>query len=203
MCEPTTILAGVSLGTTLIGGVMEAQGQIAEGQAAAAQGRYNRTVLRNAAITARHNARRAGERGREQVTDIAERGRFLSGRQLTALAANGVVVDSGSGLDLQADMNRQIRRNIARSRQETVDRQAGFITEAADLEQRGVLAEITGSNAAAAANRRAQSTLINTGTTVASKWFGFAQEDVLNPGSIGDILTLGGPKPLALNDPGF
>ncbi len=193
MCEPTTILAGVSLGTTLIGGVMEAQGQIAEGQAADARGRYNRTILRNAAITARHNARRAGERGREQVTDIAERGRFLSGRQLTALAANGVVVDSGSGLDLQADMNRQIRRNIARTRQETVDRQAGFITEAADLEQRGVLAEIGGSNAAAAANRRAQSTLINTGTTVASKWYGFAQEDVLNPfGSSdpGDILTL-------------
>ena len=198
MCEPTTIIAGVGLATTLVGGVMEAQGQIAEGQAAAATGRYNRQVLRNAAITARHNARRAGERGREQVTDIAERGRFLSGRQLTALAANGVVVDSGSGLDLQADMNRQIRRNIARTRQETVDRQAGFITEAADLEQRGVLAEIGGSNAAAAANRRAQSTLINTGTTVASKWYGFSKEGVFDTGGgddIGDILILNNQDP--------
>ncbi len=198
MCEPTTIIAGIGLATTLIGGVMEAEGQRAEGEAAAARGRYNRTILQNAAITARHNARRAGERGREQVTDIAERGRCLSGRQRTALAANGVVVDSGSGLDLQADMNRQIRRNIARTRQETVDRQAGFITEAADLEQRGVLAEIGGSNAAAAANRRAQSTLINTGTTVASKWYGFAKEDVLNPfggDDIGDILILNNQDP--------
>ncbi len=190
MCEPTTVLAAVSLGTTLIGGVVEAQGQIAEGEALAARGRYNRTILRNAAITARHNARRAGEAGREQVTDIAERGRFLSGRQLTALAANGVVVDSGSGLDLQADMNRQIRRNISRKRQEIVDRQGGFITQAADLEQQGVLAEITGSNAAAAANRRAQSTLINTGTTVASKWFDFNREGVFDRDDPGDILTL-------------
>ena len=198
MCEVTTALAAVSLGTTLIGGVMEAQGQIAEGEALAARGRYNRTVLRNAAITARHNARRAGEVGREQVTDIAERGRFLSGRQLTALAANGVVVDSGSGLDLQADMNRQIRRNISRKRQETVDRQGGFITQAADLEQQGVLAEITGSNAAAAANRRAQSTLINTGTTVASKWFDFSKEGVFDLGGsddIGDILILNNQDP--------
>ena len=56
-----------------------------------------------------------------------------------------------------------------------------------------MLAEITGSNSAAAANRQAQATLVNTGTTVASKWYGFSKEDVLNPfGSSdpGDILTL-------------
>ena len=186
------ILAGISLGTSLIGGIAEANAQQAAGQAKDQLGQYNRQVLRNAAVTARHNARRAGERGREQVTDIAEKARFLSGRQLTALAANGVVVDSGSGIDLSRDLDRQARRNVARTRQATTDRQAGFVSQAADLEQRGFLAEVTGANAAAAANRQAQSTLVNTGTTVASKWFGFAKEGVFDTGAAdqGDILTL-------------
>ena len=192
MCEPMTIMAGISLGTSLIGGIAEANAQQAAGQAKDQLGQYNRQVMRNAAITARHNARRAGERGREQVTDIAEKGRFLSGRQLTALAANGVVVNSGSGLDMSRDLDRQTRRNIDRTRQATIDRQAGFIGQAADFEQRGFLAELTGANAAAAANRQAQATLVNTGTTVASKWFGFSQEGVFDFGGTdpGDILTL-------------
>ncbi len=192
MCEPTTIAAGVSIGMTVIGGLMSAQGSQAEGEAAAQRGRYNRQIAVNNAIVARHNARRAGEVGREQVADIAEKGRFLAGRQLTALAANGVVVDSGSGLDLSADLRRQTLRNIGRKRTEITERQAGFAAQAADLEQQGFLSEIEGSNAAAAANRKAQTTLVSTAGTVASQWFGFHKAGV--PGFLsedpGDILFI-------------
>lgn len=182
----------ISIGMSVVGGIMQAQGAIAEGEAAAQRGRYNRQIAINNAIIARHNARRAGEVGREQVTDIAEKGRFLSGRQLVALAANGVVVDSGSGLDLQADLRRQTLRNIGRKRTEITERQAGFISQAADFEQRGFLSEIEGSNAAAAANRQAATTLISTAGTVARQWFGFHQEGVPGFGDeVGDILFIG------------
>ena len=201
MCEPMTIMMGVSLAMTAVGGLQAANAQQAAGQAKDQLGQYNRQVMRNAAITARHNARRAGERGKEQVTDIVEKGRFLSGRQLTALAANGVVVDSGSGLDMSRDLDRQIRRNVARTRQATTDRQAGFINQAGGFEQKGFLAELTGANSAAAANRQAQTTLVNTGASVASKWYGFSKEGALDSAATGDEMVLGGH--LALGDPGF
>ncbi len=192
MCEPMTIMAGVSMGMTLIGGLNKAEGERQAGRAAAQAGTYNRQVLQNQAIVARHNARRAGESTREAVGDLAEEGRALSGRQLVALAANGIVVNDGSALDLVADANDRTRRNIARRRQAGVDKQAGFISQAGDLEQKGLIAEIGGVNAQKAANIQATSTLLNTGGKVAGQWYDFSKEGVFDSAQKdpGDLLIV-------------
>lgn len=175
MCEPTTIIMGISLGASLLGGLSAAEGQKAEGDAAAASGRFNRIAAQNAALVARQNAGRAGEIGAERVADLAEEGRFVTGRALTQLAANGVVVGDGSALDLTEDIAARTRRNVARTRQETVERQTGFIAQAGDLETRGLLDEAEGLNALRASRVRARTTLLNTGANVASSWYDYSK----------------------------
>lgn len=191
MCEPTTILMGVGMGLQVVGGLQAASAAKAEGEAKRQAGVFNRQSLKNAAIVARANAGRAGERGREKVTDIAEQGLRLSGRQLTSLAANGVVVNDGSGIDLQADLARTVRRNIARTRQQTVDEQAGLIAQAGDLEQQGFIAELTGVQDAVAGQRRAQTLITQTTGRVASQWYQNSLEGTSDTGVIADILFLG------------
>ena len=164
-----------STGLSLIGGLQAAAGQRAEGDAAAEAGRFNRVAAQNAALVARRNAARAGEVGRERVADLAEEGRFVTGRALTQMAANGVVVGDGSALDLTEDIAARTRRNVARTRQETGERQAGFIAQAGDIEQRGFLDEAEGLNARRASRVRARTTLLNTGASVASSWYGYAK----------------------------
>ena len=64
LMSPMTIMAGVGLGMSVIGGMQAANAAEAEGKAAQQAGRFNRQVNRNAAIVALANARRAAERGR-------------------------------------------------------------------------------------------------------------------------------------------
>ena len=191
MCEPTTIMMGVGMGLQVVGGLQAASAAKAEGEAKRQAGVFNRQSLQNAAIIARANAGRAGERGRERVGDIAEQGLRLSGRQLTSLAANGVVVNDGSGIDLRNDLLRSIRRNISRTRQQTVDEQAGFISQADDLEQQGFISELTGTQGAVAGQRRAQTLITQTTGRVASQWYQNSLEGTSDTGTIADILFLG------------
>ena len=174
MGDPVTMMI-ISTGLSVAGGMSQAAGQRAEGDAAAASGRYNRVAAQNAALVARQNAGRAGEIGRERVSDLGEEGRLVTGRAITQLAANGVVVGDGSALDLTEDIAARTRRNIARTRQETVNRQAGFISQAGDLEAQGQMAEIEGINAQRASRTRARTTLLNTGSQVASSWYGYSK----------------------------
>ncbi len=160
MCAPVPILA-ISTGISVIGGLSEASAQ-------KSSGRFNRIAAQNAALVARQNAGRAGEVGRERVADLAEEGAQVKGRATTQLAANGVVIGDGSALDLTADIDTRTRRNISRTRQDTVRRQAGFIAQAGDLEQQGFLAEASGNNAARAA-------LLNTGLRVAGGWYDYSK----------------------------
>ena len=160
MCEPTTIMLGMAA-VSVVGGLAEADAQ-------QESGRFNRVAAQNAALVARQNAGRAGEVGAERVADLAQEGAQVRGRATTAMAANGVVVGDGSALDLTADIDTRVRRNIGRTRQDTVRRQAGFISQAGDLETQGAFAEARG-------NAAAQATLINTGASVASGWYDYSK----------------------------
>lgn len=191
MCEPTTIMMGVGLGMQVLGGLQASDAAAQEGVAQRDVGRFNRQTLQNNAIVARANARRAGERGRERVTDIAEQGRRLSGRQLTQLAANGVVVNDGSGIDLAEDLARSVRRSVSRTRQQTGEEQAAFLAQATDLERQGFIAELTGQQGAVAGSRRAQTLITETTGRVAGQWYENSQEGTSDTGAIADILFLG------------
>ncbi len=154
MCDPTLILAGNLFGTGL-----QAFGAIQSSRAAKSAGEFN-------AVTRRNQAADAITRGNKEVVRNRMRTRSLKGKQIAALAANGVALDEGSALDILASTDvlsdideRTILDNADREAQ-GFRTQAELLQSAADRES-PLLAGVT--------------PLLTGGAQVASKWFNFSK----------------------------
>jgi hypothetical protein len=103
-------LAGASLAVAVIGTAMSAYGQYQQGQQQSAMNNYQSAVAANNSIIASQQAaiqERAAEdalsRGRIDEQQHRLKVSQMMGSQRAALAGSGVLVDSGSGLNLLAD----------------------------------------------------------------------------------------------------
>lgn len=96
MCD---LMMALTIGSTLLG----AAGQIQQGQATAAAGRYNAQIMDMNATLSERRANDALERGKleeqKKRQDVAK----LKGAQTAAMAANGVDLTFGSPLDTLVD----------------------------------------------------------------------------------------------------
>ena len=118
MCEPATI---ISIGSTVLGTVMQMSAQSQAASAQAAQANYQAQIAENNRITSERLAADAEQRGEIDVRRHQQQVEQLKGRQVAALAASGVDVASGSPLDVLADTAglaaldaQTIRHNAAR-----------------------------------------------------------------------------------------
>jgi hypothetical protein len=148
---------------SLFGGALEAKGLQEQASAASLRGDYQAGVLRQ---TAAFN--------REAAADVIKRGRVMQqrqqtatsqfiGRQRAALAANGIVVDEGSAVDL-------VRDTVRTGRQSELDikfaaeRQAlQFEIDAVNAESDATLAALTGGQQARALRTASITTLLGAG----------------------------------------
>lgn len=96
MCELGTILA-------IAGTALGAIGQIQQGNAAAEAGRYNAKVAEMNAVMSERRAKDAVERGAREEQRKRTEVAALKGKQVAAMAANGVDLGFGSPLDLIVD----------------------------------------------------------------------------------------------------
>lgn len=96
MCEIATVL---TIGSTLIGAV----GAIQQGNAAAEAGRFNARVADMNAELSRRRAKDATERGARAEQQKRQEIAALKGKQVAAMAANGVDLSFGSPLDTIVD----------------------------------------------------------------------------------------------------
>ncbi len=96
MCEPASIVAGISA-------VVGAVGTIAQSQAANGQAAYQAQVARNNQIIAQRNAADALKRGDIEEDKVRQRTASIMGQQRARLAGQGSVLDEGSPLDIQMD----------------------------------------------------------------------------------------------------
>lgn len=181
----------ISAGVAALGVVTQLSGVAGEARAQRASGAYARQVAENNAIIQVENARRAGVRTKEIVADQARQGLRFTSRQIVALAANGVVVDDGSAVDLVRDGKEQFARNVSRLRQTGVEDQTSLLQGAAATRQAGFIAQVTAENKARGAEGKISSILTEAGSTVSKKWGEFFPQDD-DPGDLGDILTLSG-----------
>lgn len=137
MCEPLTILATTAIVTSAIGVGVSAYGQYKEGQAANKAAEYNAQVMERNAQVAGMQQQNALERG-----DVAEKQHRLRvsrliGEQRAGFGASGVVVDTGSPLDVVMDTAEQgeldaltIRHNAAMEAWGYRNQQDEFISNA-------------------------------------------------------------------------
>lgn len=96
MCD---LMMALTIGSTIMG----AAGQIQQGQAAAAAGRYNAQIAEMNAEMSERRAKDALERGKLDEQRKRQEVAKIKGQQVAAMAANGVDVTFGSPLDTLVD----------------------------------------------------------------------------------------------------
>jgi len=192
------------MATSVIGGMQQAKAQKAQGKAEQQAAEYQARVAENNRIIAQRNieaserAAQAAERsgkeaeaiGRQQAQLQRDQASKLIGRQRAVLAANGVDVNEGSAVDIQAETRGfgelDALTTLANAGRERVayQEQAGnyrtqgenFGTEAQNFAIEAEAQRARGLYARKAGNAAAQSTLISTAGSVASKWYGFSSQ---------------------------
>lgn len=171
MCGP--VLAIASLATTVIGGIQQAQAQRAAGQAAIAQANFQRQVAENNRIVAERQAADAILRGDALEQEKRFETQFLAGRQRAALAANGIVVDQGSALDITAGTFELGELDALTIRNNAQREAFGFKAQATNFASDAILIQARGEATNRAARRAASSTLLTTAGKFAGSAFSF------------------------------
>jgi hypothetical protein len=162
----TVVGAGVSAYGAYSQGQAQAEAAQMQGAAAAQQAQYQaaiadlnrQTAERNAGL-AETNAQYVEVAGARLQEDRARRIRSLIGAQRAGLAANGLLIDAGTGVDLQEDVAElgglaiaEIRSNAGRQASGYRIQGANAMDEALAATLRGQAYQIAGANALAAGN---------------------------------------------------
>lgn len=168
-----------SLGASLLSTAVGVYGQLQAGQAQAGQARYQAQVAENNRVIAEQQARDAEMRGQLAEDARREQARAIIGRQRTALAANGVLVDSGSALDITGDTAAQgevdaltLRANAAREAYGYRAQGTNFLADAG-LQRARADAAIPASMVGAGA------TLLSGAGTVGDRWLTYRRHGML------------------------
>lgn len=150
MCEPATIIMGV---TAVMGAV-----------AAKKQADYGQDIANNNAIISQQKADDALERGEESERRHREQVEALKGQQRSALAANGVVLDDGSALDILADTAEQGELDALTIRHNAQSEATDYLNQAGGFSAQGEMASYEGT-------ANATASIIGGAGSVADKWY--------------------------------
>lgn len=173
----------ISLASTLIGTVASAYGQMQQGKADAAQANYQAAVGRNNAILAQRAAEDARARGDEAARRQAVQTKQLAGRQRAVLAANGVLVDQGSALDLTSD-TAEIGKLDELTIRSNAEREAlGYEAQGMNFTAGAELNSMRAGNATSSGLGDAFGTLLTGAGSVASKWYQGKKEGLWGSGA--------------------
>jgi hypothetical protein len=153
-------------GLTLAGGASKYFSEKKQGASAQAQGDYEAAMLGQNADLADAQATDAIARGALSEQKLRGQTRQVVGAQRTALAAQGIDINSGSAGAVQGETN-SIGEFDALTTRLNAQREAyGYTTQATDYRNRAALARQGGANAAGAANTAAFGTLLTTGSSL-------------------------------------
>lgn len=160
MCDPVT---GLIVASTL----MTATGQIQQGNAAAAAGKYNQQIAEMNAKIADKQARDALERGKIEEQNKRKQVAQISGAQTAAMAANGVDIAFGSPLDTLVDTAIQGELDALTIRSNAYREEYDFKVKGANSRAQGRLARMEGDAAKTGALLGAAGTVLGGATKVA------------------------------------
>ena len=169
-------LAEASLAATAIGTATSVYGRLQEGNAVKKQAAYQAAVARNNAILAERAAQDAEQRGSLEAQRLALQARQLSGRQRAALAANGVLVDTGSALDVVEDTSAMGKLDQLTARRNAAREASNYRAQGMNFEASAQLAESRGSSARRASYIEGLSTFSTGVGSVSDKWYRFNRQ---------------------------
>lgn len=154
MCDPTggVLTTALLLGSTAV----QVKGQLD-------QARYAKAVGRNNQIMAEYAAQDAIRRGDEQANQVRQRASQIKGAQRASMAAKGLDLGVGTSAELQdqTDFFGETDTATARSNAQR---------DAWSARASGSAARAAGDAASAQGKLQAFSTVLNTASSVSSKW---------------------------------
>lgn len=166
----------IAIATTALGAVNQAQGQMAQGQAARQAADYRAAVLRNNQIMAERQAQDAIERGKIEEGRYRDRVAALKGRQRVVMAANGFDINEGSNLTLLEDTARTGELDALTIRSNAAREAYGYRVRGQNFGSEAELTSASGRAQEAAGETAAFSSLLGGSGSVASKWYGFKRQ---------------------------
>jgi hypothetical protein len=177
----TAPLAGlIGIGSTVLGGLTSASGAEKMGKAQLQQNIYQYgTAVLNSQI-AKQNADWAINQGEVQARDYGMAGAQRIANITTAQAASGIDVNSGSAKDVQVGQKQVINMDTDEIRSNAAKTAYNFDVQSMQFDRQGQLYLMAGSNAVQAAGINAESSIIGTAGSVASKWSQGSQSGLFN-----------------------
>lgn len=147
-------------------GIAGAAGQRQQARGVIAQGAYQSAADETNARLATARARDAVARGAAAEREFRRGTRGLVGTQRAVSAANGVMVDDGSALDLNLDAETLGELDALTIRNNAAREAWGFQTEATSYRARAAMARLAARQAAGALRGASIGTLLTTGATL-------------------------------------
>lgn len=170
-----SMMAATAANVGIVGSVISAAGQIEQGKAQQEAGEYSATVQENNAKVSDWKAKDAIDRGIMEERVHLQKATKLKGRQRTVLAAQGIVLDSGSAADiiedtdLLSDYDAQIID--ANAQREAYDHKVAASNQRAQAD----MDRTAGENAYRASQFNAMSSLLSGASSTADRWYRYSQ----------------------------
>ncbi len=163
--------AAVVIGALGVG--VSAVGQVQQSNAAGRMAAYQEAANRNNEIMAQQAAEDARQRG--QIAEAQKRTEtdILKGRQRAVLAANGVLVDTGTALDITSDTAAFGELDALTTRSNAEREALGYLKQGQNFSQEAQLAQLRGQSVSAALPYQLGGTVLSGATSVARDWYYF------------------------------
>lgn len=163
--------------------VFTALGTLRQGKAEAAAHRYQAAVARNNQVYANRAAREAEEKGQREEYVQRLKTKAMVGRQRTAFASNGVLVDRDTAALATAD-TAQFGELDALTLRDNASREAArFRAQGANYAAEAGLLDWKAKDAKESSKLAAFTTLLTGSAEVADKWYQYKKEGVFDSSS--------------------
>lgn len=164
---------GLAVASLVLGGIgaaVSVGGAMESANAQAAQANYQAQVAANNQTIANQNAQYALKAGEAQAQTAGMEGRAASGGVRAAEAANGLDVNSGSALDVQASQREANVLNVENVKQNAALQAYGFRTQATSFGAQQTLEKAQAAQASTAGPINAFSSLLGSASSLGSNF---------------------------------
>ena len=160
----------VSIGASLIGGILSAQGAAKQGDAQQQMYNYRAGVARINADINRQNAAWSRDKGEKEAAQYGMKAAQQRGAIKAAQGASGLDAGSGSALDVQRSQEKITAMDLKQIRENSAKVAYDYETKAVMDENQATLDVMTGENAKQASKYKVAESILGTASTVSSKW---------------------------------
>lgn len=171
MSQMAANMAVTSIAASVVSTGLSAYGQMQQGEAAQDQANYQAKIMDRNAQIADMTAQDAERRGQIEEKQLRLKTANMIGEARSGLSSSGVVVDTGSPLDIQTDTAAWGEYDVQMQRWNTAKEVWGIKNQAANYTAQGGLYRTAGANAASAGLTGAGGSLLSGVGTVSDKWY--------------------------------